>query len=287
MALWLPQGSAGGLDIEALVSEKEKGIGWWHLALCRESQAVLHRALGDLGFPTSWPSLGLCLSTHTPSSGKADGPFTGLRTRAAWLGGRAQQVLKQRLSQNASLAFGTRHGWAKTWKEKLLAAWLSLSFLLCISTLRVDETRCGQEVWVYSQWELVGFSPASCRETGSGSSASSPGPSDFLPGVCGVAVGYPLDTVKVRQEAGLRRPSKGPWLGLGCPPSLLHPPVARDLSGLLIRPALPTLLRTMSAPLLTCASGFLSYMGLLIPALPTVSMHMTFKALARPLPQAY
>nr|XP_035955932.1 solute carrier family 25 member 47 isoform X2 [Halichoerus grypus] len=114
----------------------------------------------------------------------------------AWRQGPAS--VEQRLSQNASLAFGTRHGWAKTWKEKLLAAWLNLSFLLCISTLRVDETRCGQEVWVYSQRELVGFSPASCCETGSGSSASSPGPSDFLPGVCGVAVGYPLDTVKVK-----------------------------------------------------------------------------------------
>lgn len=49
---------------------------------------------------------------------------------------------------------------AKT-QEKLLEAWLSLRFLLCINVLRVDETWCGQTGGLIASGSGLGFGPAS------------------------------------------------------------------------------------------------------------------------------
>ena len=178
----------------------------------------------------------LPLHTHTLQP-KADKPLTGLRARAAWLGDGAQPVSEQRLFQNVTpgarpwSVSGFRHEAplgqdmegevASSLAEATLPSGASVSFSVStpISTLmrhRVDEKRGAALGGSRS-----GFAPLlTC-------SCPSPGSSGFLPGVCGVAVGYPLDTVKVWRQPGPRRPPKGPWLGLGYPPSLLLPSVAR------------------------------------------------------------
>lgn len=94
--------------------------------------------------------------------------------------------------------------------------------------------------------------------------------SGFLPGVCGVAVGYPLDTVKVRgNRLCSALPSRHlplPALRRPCEPPAPHPR-PEELPWVLITPGLPTRLRTV-CPFPASASGFSSYMGLTVPALP-------------------
>ena len=97
---------------------------------------------------------------------------------------------------------------------------------------------------------------------------SSPG---FLTGVCGVAVGYPLDTVKVQPLPGLCHPPQDPCLGLG--PHLWP----EELSSLLGRPCLfphnlPWVLRTVSAPFSLLRLRPLTSKVVTVTALPTARL---------------
>lgn len=70
----------------------------------------------------------------------------------------------------------------------------------------VDEKRgCGSAAWGTGRIHT----PPTARQA-QGRPAPSLGPSGFLAGICGVAVGYPLDTVKVRQQPGPSRPAEAP-----------------------------------------------------------------------------
>lgn len=92
---------------------------------------------------------------------------------------------------------------AKTQKERPLAAWLTSRYPSEPQFAHLEMGSCSPSVEMWCGQEEPGG--VSLQEHGQGPStwlaqppAPLTGPPGFLTGICGVAVGYPLDTVKVR-----------------------------------------------------------------------------------------
>lgn len=172
----------------------------------------------------------------------------------AW--GQAQPVPDQKFSQNmargrARSVLGTK----TSGKEPSPAAsWQSLQ----LSEPPLPRLQNGVALLLKRHWTGRGSAPAVLTPS-----------SGFLPGVCGVAVGYPLDTVKVCGDRPCSPPPPPP------PPRLpLHPICGqKSFLGCSSHPALPTRL------------WFLLLHGAHCPCSATESVAVTSKELALPLPQ--
>ena len=224
MALWLLHGGLGGLDIEVCCQEgrREQDSGTWPLAetapwsrkphapLCSMQTCGSRRSFTEPWVTWAFPPAGLCwvlASPHThpaakgrqtPHRPEGRSCLAGRRGPAS-VGAKAlpkrdaggEAVERLGLSNEAPPGQDMEGEVAGSLAEATLPSGASVSFSVStpISTLMrhgVDEKRGAALGGSRS-----GFAPLlTC-------SCPSPGSSGFLPGVCGVAVGYPLDTVKV------------------------------------------------------------------------------------------